>query len=58
MSNDAMTVNALFRDPLASAEDPTKIGSSGKMHGAKIVSIPAINEMRINWISTKMKLSY
>jgi hypothetical protein len=58
MSSDAITVNALLRDPLVSAEDPTKIGSSGKMQGANIVSTPAKNEISISWISTKLKLSY
>jgi hypothetical protein len=51
-SKEAMTVIALFLEDLLSAEEPISIGSSGKMHGANIVSTPAINDMIMSCNST------
>src|SRR3989344_3352806 len=36
--------------PLPDAEDPTIIGSTGKIHGASTVKIPARNDMARNTI--------
>lgn len=36
------------------ADEPTTTGSNGKMHGAKTVSTPAMNEISRNVINIKL----
>ena len=46
--SEIVTMSARLSDtppPLLSSEPPTITGSSGRMHGARMVSTPAINAM-------------